>query len=41
MKAVTISKPGAMPQISTDIDIPVPGEGQILVKTKYTAINPV
>lgn len=41
MKAVTISEPGATPHVNTDIDTPIPGEGQILVKLTYTAINPV
>ncbi|KAF2032435.1 GroES-like protein [Setomelanomma holmii] len=41
MKAITITHQGAAPQVSTDIAIPRPGEGQILVKTLYAAINPV
>jgi NADPH:quinone reductase-like Zn-dependent oxidoreductase len=41
MEAITISHPSAPPQISSDIAIPEPGDGQILVKTIYTAINPV
>ncbi|KAF2824689.1 GroES-like protein [Ophiobolus disseminans] len=41
MKALTIASPGATPQIASDIPIPMPGPGQILVKTSYVAINPV
>jgi NADPH-dependent curcumin reductase CurA len=41
MEAITISHLSAPPQISSDIAIPEPGNGQILVKTIYTAINPV
>lgn len=41
MKAVILSQPGATPEVRDDIDVPEPGEGEILVKTIYTAINPV
>jgi len=41
MKGLTISSPGAPPSISCSIPIPEPGEGQILVKTSYAAINPM
>ncbi|KAH7070778.1 chaperonin 10-like protein [Paraphoma chrysanthemicola] len=41
MKAITIAQPGAAPQVTSDIPTPSPGEGQVLVKTLYTAINPV
>ena len=40
MKAVLVSKVAAAPKIG-DIDVPEPGEGQMLVKTIYTAVNPV
>ncbi|KAF1935556.1 GroES-like protein, partial [Clathrospora elynae] len=41
MKAITVSAPGAPPQVSYSIPIPSPGPGQILVKTRYVAVNPV
>ncbi|KAH7082483.1 chaperonin 10-like protein [Paraphoma chrysanthemicola] len=41
MKAITVAQPGAAPQVTSDIPTPSPGEGQVLVKTLYTAINPV
>jgi NADPH-dependent curcumin reductase CurA len=41
MKAITIARPGAAPQVDSDIPVPVLGEGQVLVKTLYTAVNPV
>lgn len=41
MKAITLSEVGAAPKISDNIEIPEPGEGEILVKVLYTAINPV
>ncbi|KAF2621206.1 GroES-like protein [Macroventuria anomochaeta] len=40
MKAITISSPGAAPQVTNNLIIPEPGEGQILVRSIYTAINP-
>jgi NADPH-dependent curcumin reductase CurA len=41
MEAITISHPSAQPQVSSNVALPEPGDGQILVKTIYTAINPV
>lgn len=41
MKAITIAQPAAAPQVASDIPVPVPGEGQVRVKTLYTAVNPV
>ncbi|KAH7371710.1 chaperonin 10-like protein [Pyrenochaeta sp. MPI-SDFR-AT-0127] len=41
MKAIVISQAGATPEIRDDVEVPEPGEGQILVKTLYTAVNPV
>lgn len=41
MKAIIVEKPAAKPELRDDIPIPEPGEGQILVKSVYTAVNPV
>lgn len=40
MKAVLIPQVGAAPEIG-NVDVPEPGEGEILVKAVYTAVNPV
>ncbi|MEE4116255.1 MAG: zinc-binding dehydrogenase [Marinilabiliaceae bacterium] len=39
MKAVTQEGPGGKLTVS-DIDVPVPGKGEVLVKMKYAPINP-
>lgn len=41
MKAVRVEQPGARPYVANDAPIPEPEEGQILVKSVFTAINPV
>lgn len=41
MRAVVVDKPGAQAYIAHDLPVPEPGEGQVLVKSIYTAINPV
>ena len=40
MKAVVFESQGAEPKVG-DIDVPKPGPDQILVKSIYTAMNPV
>ena len=41
MKGITIEKPGAPPQLTSDLEVPEPSDTQILVKSIYTAANPV
>lgn len=41
MKAVVVEKQGAAPDVRADLEVPEPGEGQVLVRTVYTAVNPV
>ncbi|CAO2653380.1 Nn.00g027910.m01.CDS01 [Neocucurbitaria sp. VM-36] len=41
MKAIIVPSAGAPPEVRDDIAIPEPSEGEILVKTAYTAINPI
>jgi NADPH:quinone reductase-like Zn-dependent oxidoreductase len=41
MRAVIVPSMGAPAQVASDIEIPEPSDTQILVKTIYTAINPV
>lgn len=41
MKGITFAKAGANPEISSDLEKPTPSSNQILVKSLYTAINPV
>ena len=41
MKGVIFSKVGAEAEISDSLEKPSPSEDQILVKSLYTAINPV
>jgi NADPH-dependent curcumin reductase CurA len=41
IKGITVEKPGAPAQLSTDLDVPEPSDTQILVKSIYTAVNPV
>lgn len=40
MQAVTFSSAGAEPQV-TEVPVPDPGSGQVLVKTLWAAINPI
>ena len=41
MKGITVAKPGAAPEVSTDLKVPELSDDQILVKSIYTAVNPV
>ncbi len=41
MKGVIVEKPQAAFKIVDDLEKPEPGPDQILVKSLYTAINPV
>lgn len=41
MKGVVFEKVGAEPKIVDDLELPIPGPGQILVKPIWMAINPV
>lgn len=41
MKGVALEKPGAEPQVVDSLEKPKPSPDQILVKSVYTAINPV
>lgn len=41
MRAVVVKELGAQAHVAHDLPIPEPGEGQVLVKSIYTAINPV
>ena len=41
MKGVVFSSVGAEPQVVDDLPMPEPGKGQVLVKSLWTAINPV
>jgi NADPH:quinone reductase-like Zn-dependent oxidoreductase len=41
MKGVVFSSVGAEPQVLGDLPMPEPGNGQLLVKSLWTAINPV
>jgi NADPH:quinone reductase-like Zn-dependent oxidoreductase len=41
MKGLTVAKIGAPYEVQNDIKKPVPGKGQILVKSIFTGINPV
>lgn len=40
MKAIYVAEVGATPEIR-DLEVPEPGDNEILVKTLYTGINPV
>ena len=40
MQAVTFSSAGAEPLV-TEVPLPNPGTGQVLVKTLWAAINPI
>lgn len=41
MKGITVKQQGTAPEIADDLGLPEPSEHQILVKSIYTAINPV
>lgn len=41
MKGITVEKPGAPGTLSSDLEVPEPSDTQILVKSIYTAVNPV
>ena len=41
MKGVIFEKQGADPKVVDDLEKPKPGPDQILVKSLWTAINPV
>jgi NADPH:quinone reductase-like Zn-dependent oxidoreductase len=41
MKGLTVAKPGAPYELTTELQKPTPGPKQVLVKSLYTAINPV
>ena len=41
MKAVAFAAAGAAPQVVDDIEKPTPSDDQVLVKSLWTAINPV
>lgn len=41
MKGVVFPSVGAEPQVVEDLPMPVPGDSQVLVKSLWTAINPV
>jgi len=41
MKGVIVEKVGDTPKVVETLEVPEPGEGQILVKSLYAAINPV
>ena len=41
MKAVIITEVGAAPKVVDDLEKPTPADGQVLVKSLWTAINPV
>jgi NADPH:quinone reductase-like Zn-dependent oxidoreductase len=41
MKAVVVPSQGSPMEIRDDLEVPEPGDDQILVKSVYTAINPV
>ena len=41
MKGLTIAQPGAPYELTTQLQKPLPGPKQVLVKSLYTAINPV
>lgn len=41
MKGVIVEKVGAPVEVTTDLEVPEPADNQVLVKSLYTAINPV
>jgi NADPH:quinone reductase-like Zn-dependent oxidoreductase len=41
MKGVIFEKAGAAPEVTDSLEKPKPGADQVLVKSLYTAINPV
>ena len=41
MKGVAFAAVGAEPKVVDDLEVPTPGPGQVLVKSLWTAINPV
>lgn len=41
MKGVAFAAVGAEPKVVDDLPVPVPGPDQVLVKSIWTAINPV
>jgi NADPH-dependent curcumin reductase CurA len=41
IKGITVEKPGAPGKLATDLAVPEPSDTQILVKSIYTAVNPV
>jgi len=41
MKGVVVEKGGAPYQLTEDLEVPEPSSDQILVKSLYTAINPI
>lgn len=41
MKAVVVPTQGSPMEIRDDLNVPEPGDDQILVKSVYAAINPV
>lgn len=41
MKGVIIEKAGAPAKVVDGLEVPVPAEDQVLVKSVYAALNPV
>lgn len=41
MKGIVVEKQGAPAKVTEGLEVPEPGEGQVLVKSVYTATNPV
>ena len=41
MKAIVVPSQGSPMEVRDNLDVPKPGDDQILVKSVYTAINPV
>jgi NADPH:quinone reductase-like Zn-dependent oxidoreductase len=41
MKAVVVPSQGAPMEVRDNLKVPEPGDHQILVKSVYTAVNPV
>lgn len=41
MKGVIIEKAGAPAKVVDDLEVPEPSDDQVLVKSVYSAINPV